>query len=118
ERGTRLLYTKTRFDESAPPYRVEALEMAFPSRAVPLLTAVADKGLFSGEFMEEKPLPIGDVSKITFAIGNGAWRLEKTFYEKVPEILEPIRVQVEALMQQCERDGRPVNSPTGPRPGK
>ena len=69
--GTRLRYTKTRFDELAPPYRVELYELDYPEPKPVLLATVVELQLFTRIFAEETPLPIGDVTKLTFAVTDG-----------------------------------------------
>ena len=101
----RLRYTKTRFDETKPPYRVERFQLTGQNPRA--LTSVGKKlvEMFSGEFAEEHPLPIGDVTKLTFSIGDGRHSLSKTFYREMPRELRSLQQDLEGMMQRCEKDG-------------
>jgi hypothetical protein len=103
---TRLLYTKLRFDESAPQYRIEKYELDYPTPKLLFLAEVVEKELFTRHFGEETPLPIGGVTRLTFAVADGRNSLEKTFYRQVPAELAPLTKQLEGLMLLCERQGK------------
>jgi hypothetical protein len=106
DRVIHLRCTKTRFDELAPPYRVEQYDLDYPQPQPVLFAEIVEKKLFTRAFAEETPLPIGGVTKLTFAVTDGSDFLEKTFYGQVPPELEPLKNQLEELMLLCERQGK------------
>jgi hypothetical protein len=105
QEGIRFIYTKTRFDAEKPPYRVELYEV--PARVLPL--PVLDdvvKCVFGRAFLEENPVPIGDVTKLTFSVSADKLSREKTFYQRVPDDLRKVKSQLDTLMKTCEQTGK------------
>lgn len=102
--GSELLFRKTRFDPTSPPYRTDHYVLNLPEEQVVDPTQLAG-AVFAEEFPEEKDPRIGGVTKITMRFVSGDENLEKTFFQRVPPVLGPAYARAKELMARCEREG-------------
>lgn len=106
-------FTKVRYDEAQPPYRVEVFLTRVPLSEVALLRCLGELAPWSSSYPEEVSRGIGDDTKITLTIGLSPRSVNKTFHGALPRRLARLGEEVVRLMKYCEEHGEKTVSHRG-----
>jgi hypothetical protein len=102
------IYTRARFDRGFnPPFRAEEYVHSLDGAAFRAVCAqILASDVFGTSFDEEKPVPIGDVTKISLTLRSGNGELSKLFYQRIPDRLAELDRSLRDRMA-ADRTGTP-----------